>query len=123
MFLEEGLAKLCELRDIARDLDRNVKRSYLMILAPKIACIAGVFTMGSAIMALVLTNNLAALAALGNGVLTLRKVAQFEAQRRHRLELTQSRATKPASAHSSSERLDGGIERHGEQRGVIAAGV
>ncbi len=24
VFLEEGLAKLCELRDIARDLDHNV---------------------------------------------------------------------------------------------------
>ena len=28
VFLEEGLAKLCELRDIARDLDHNVKRSW-----------------------------------------------------------------------------------------------
>ena len=37
VFLEEGLAKLCELRDIARDLDRNVKRSWSMILAPNIA--------------------------------------------------------------------------------------
>ena len=51
VFLEEGLAKLCELRDIARDLDRNVKRSWSMILAPNIACIAGVFTMGFGIMA------------------------------------------------------------------------
>ena len=41
VFLEEGLAKLCELRDIARDLDHNVKRSWSMILAPNIACIVG----------------------------------------------------------------------------------
>src|SRR5271157_3939354 len=84
VFLEEGLAKLCELRDIARDLDRNVKRSWSMILAPNIACIAGVFTMGFGIMASVVTNNVAALAALGNGVLPLRKVAQIEAERRQR---------------------------------------
>ena len=63
-----------------------------MILAPNIACIAGVFTLGFGIMASVVTNNVAALAALANGVLPLRKVAQIEAERRHRLELTQSYA-------------------------------
>ena len=47
VFLEEGLAKLCELRDISKDLDQNVKRSWNLILAPNIACIAGVFTLGS----------------------------------------------------------------------------
>jgi soluble P-type ATPase len=90
VFLEEGLAKLCELRDIARALDQNVKRSWSMILAPNIACIAGVFTMGFGIMTSVLTNNVAALAALANGVLPLRKVAQLEAERQHRLEITQT---------------------------------
>ncbi len=87
VFLEEGLAKLCELRDIARDIDRNVRRSWHLILAPNIACIAGVFTMGFGIMTSVLTNNVAALAALGNGLLPLRKVAQIEAERRHQMEL------------------------------------
>jgi hypothetical protein len=61
-----------------------------MILAPNIACIAGVFTMGFGIMTSVLTNNVAALGALANGVLPLRKVAQLEAERRHRLEMTQT---------------------------------
>jgi Cu2+-exporting ATPase len=102
VFLEEGLAKLCELRDIARDLDRNVKRSWSMILAPNIACIAGVFTMGFGIMASVVTNNVAALAALGNGILPLRKVAQIEAERRHRLEMSQM-----------FEAQTGGIKDHG----------
>ena len=96
VFLEEGLAKLCELRDIARDLDHNVKRSWSMILAPNIACIAGVFTMGFGIMASVVTNNVAALAALANGMLPLRKVAQIEAERRHRLEMSQSHAIRNA---------------------------
>ena len=65
VFLEEGLSKLCDLRDIARDLDRNVKRSWTMILAPNIACIAGVFTMGFGIMASVVTNNVSAIRRAG----------------------------------------------------------
>jgi Cu2+-exporting ATPase len=92
VFLEEGLSKLCDVRDIARDLDRNVKRSWSLILAPNIACIVGVFTMGFGIMASVVTNNVAALAALGNGLLPLRKVAQIEAERRHKMEMSQAHA-------------------------------
>jgi Cu2+-exporting ATPase len=90
IFLEEGPAKLCELRDIARELDRNVKRSWSIILAPNIACLAGVFTMGFGLMASVVTVNVAALAALANGVLPLRKVAMLEAERQHRLEISRA---------------------------------
>jgi Cu2+-exporting ATPase len=43
-------------------------------------------------MASVVTNNVAALAALGNGMLPLRKIAQIEAEKRHQLELRQSYA-------------------------------
>ena len=85
--VEQSLGKLCELRDIARDLERNVRYSRLMILAPNIACIAGVFTLGFGIGASVLTNNVAASAALANGLLPMRKVAQIEAERRHMLEM------------------------------------
>ena len=85
--VEQSLGKLCELRDIAPDLERNVRYSWLMILAPNIACIAGVFTLGFGIGASVLTNNVAALAALANGLLPMRKVAQIEAERRHMLEM------------------------------------
>jgi heavy metal translocating P-type ATPase len=92
VFLEEGLSKLCDLRDIARDLDRNVRRSWQLILAPNIACIAGVFTLGFGIMASVITNNVAALAALGNGMLPLRKIAQIEAEKRHEQELRRAYA-------------------------------
>ena len=37
VFLDEGLAHLCELRDIAANLHRNVRRSWHMIVAPNIA--------------------------------------------------------------------------------------
>jgi heavy metal translocating P-type ATPase len=87
VFMEQSLGKLCELCDIARDLDRNVRNSWLMILAPNLACIGGVFTLGFGIGASVVTNNIAALAALANGLLPMRRVAQLEAERRHVLEM------------------------------------
>ena len=43
--MEQSLGKLCELRDIARDLERNVRNSWLMILGPNLACIGGVFAL------------------------------------------------------------------------------
>jgi len=87
VFMEQSLGKLCELRDIARDLERNVRNSWVMILGPNLACIAGVFTLGFGIGASVLTNNVAALAALANGLLPMRRVAELEAERRHLLEM------------------------------------
>ncbi|MBV8190821.1 MAG: heavy metal translocating P-type ATPase [Alphaproteobacteria bacterium] len=87
VFMEPGLGKLCELLDVAAELQRNVRLSWGLILAPNIACIAGVFTLGFGIGASVLTNNVAALGALLNGVRPMRKVAASEAERRHLLEL------------------------------------
>ena len=87
VFMEQGLGKLCELRDIARDLERNVRNSWIMILVPNITCVAGVFTLGFGIGASVVTNNVAALGALANGLLPMRKVAQLEAERRHQFEI------------------------------------
>jgi heavy metal translocating P-type ATPase len=87
VFMEQGLGKLCELRDIARDLERNVRNSWIMILIPNITCVAGVFTMGFGIGASVVTNNVAALGALANGLLPMRKVTQLEAERRNLFEM------------------------------------
>jgi heavy metal translocating P-type ATPase len=74
VFLEGGLSRLYELREIARDLDRNVNRSWSMIVAPNVTNMIGVFTMGFGVMTSVVTNNVSALAALANGLLPLRKV-------------------------------------------------
>ncbi|MFZ4703770.1 MAG: heavy metal translocating P-type ATPase, partial [Candidatus Methylumidiphilus sp.] len=87
VFLEQGLGKLCELRDIAKAMERNVRNSWIMIVVPNVACVAGVFLFGFGIGVSVLTNNVAALGALANGVWPMRKVAQLEAERRHRLEM------------------------------------
>src|SRR5262245_5313662 len=81
VFMEESLAKLCDFLDISRNLDRNVKRSWGLIIAPNALCIAGAFTLGFGIMASVLTNNVAAIAALANGMLPLRDVARLQAQK------------------------------------------
>ena len=56
------------------------------------ACVAGVFTLGFGVGMSVLTNNVAALAALANGLLPMRKVALLEAERRHQLELELKRS-------------------------------
>jgi len=87
VFMEPGLDRLCELLDMASDLQRNVRVSWGLILVPNILCIAGVFTLGFGIAASVLTNNVAALGALVNGVWPMRKVAAHEAERRYLLEL------------------------------------
>lgn len=126
VFLEQGLGKLCELRDIAQALDRNITRSWAMILAPNIACVAGVFTLGFGVGMSVLTNNVAALAALANGLLPMRKVASLEAERRHQLELELKRSGYgamqslgvPPSEPSSSPAPERGAE---DEPGVLAA--
>ncbi len=112
VFMEEGLGKLCDLRDIGRDLDRNVKKSWKLILAPNALCIAGAFTMGFGIMASVVTNNVAALAALANGMLPLRKIAEAQAEERREKErlalagpagpLTRSEAASPPRSQAPS---------------------
>lgn len=92
VLLVDDLRKLCVLRDVARDLDRSVRRGWAMVLVPGVACMAGVFVMGFGIMASIATSNLAALAALVNTAPPLRAVAQLEAERRHRQELHRAAA-------------------------------
>ena len=87
VFMEESLAKLCELRDIASSLHRNVNRSWTLILIPNVLCILGAFTMGFGVMASVVTNNVAAMAALANGMLPLRRIAQERAEQEMKEEL------------------------------------
>jgi len=105
VFMEQSLGKLCELRDIARDLERNVRNSWLMILGPNLACIGGVFTLGFGIGASVITNNVAALAALANGLLPMRRVAELEAERRHLLEMELKQSGSLCEAHTPRTRL------------------
>ena len=82
VFLEGGLSRLCDLRDIARDLDRNANRSWSMIVALNVTNVVGVFTMGFGIMTSVITNNVSSLFVLGSGLLPFRNIARANAERR-----------------------------------------
>jgi surface antigen len=72
-------------------------------------------------MASVVTNNVAALAALGNGVLPLRKLAQIEAERRQRLEMTQAHAMERNPVHSTVASADRRAGAGRDRQRVLAA--
>lgn len=91
VFMEERLSRILDLRDISRDLEKNVRRSWQMILWPNGFCVAGAFFLGFGIMHSMIFNNVSALFALGNGLLPLRKVAELQAQRDVEHELVQWR--------------------------------
>jgi Cu2+-exporting ATPase len=74
--MEESLTKLIELQMVARDLERNVKRSWLLILGPNLICIGGAFFGGFGVMHSMVFNQIGGLLALGNGLLPLREVAK-----------------------------------------------
>gem|GEM_PF-467770 len=80
VFMEEGLSKLLDLRDIARNLDRNIKRSWTMIIIPNAMTIVGAFTLGFGVMVSVFMNNVTAVAALANGMAPLRQLKKVRAE-------------------------------------------
>jgi heavy metal translocating P-type ATPase len=69
VFMEDNLWKLCEFMEVSRNLDRNVKTSWGIILVPNLLCIGGAFFLGFGVMASVMANNVAAIAALVNGIM------------------------------------------------------
>ena len=103
LFLDEGLGRLCELRDIACDLDRNVRRSWQMLVVPNAVCVAGVFALGWGVMASVVLNNISALAALANGLVPMRKAMALEQDRVARKPTT-ARPTLRIAAGSATSR-------------------
>jgi len=80
VFMEESLIKLLRLHDISRDLQRNVKRSWGMIVAANVTCIAGAFFGGFGVMHSMVFNQIGGLAAVANGLLPLRKVSALRAE-------------------------------------------
>jgi Cu2+-exporting ATPase len=109
VFLQGRASLLLDWLDTARALGRNFRRAGPLILVPNVAFVAGAFAMGFGIMASVLTNNLAALAALGHAVLPLREVAQLEAERRHHRQISLAVAT-AARCDQAFEPATGGAE-------------
>ena len=81
VFMEESLARVCDLFDDSHALERNVNRSWNLIALPNGLCVAGVFLFGFNIWHSVAFNNLSAIAALLNGLLPLRQ--EVRRQRAH----------------------------------------
>jgi Cu2+-exporting ATPase len=108
VFMEESLHRLCELRDISRSLDKNVRTSWYLILAPNALCILGAFTMGFGIMASVLTNNVAALAALANGMMPLKRIADEQAMKEAQREMSETilKSMAPSPNHETVTSID-----------------
>jgi heavy metal translocating P-type ATPase len=78
VFMEESLTKLLRLRDISQDLQRNVDRSWGLIIIPNIVCVSGAFLAGFGVMHSMVFNQIGAVFALINGLLPLRKVNQAQ---------------------------------------------
>src|SRR5204862_7599462 len=55
VFMEESLAKLCEMRDIDRKLDKKINRSWMLIILPYMICISGELQMECGVFAWVVT--------------------------------------------------------------------
>jgi len=81
VFMEESLAKILKLRDVSEDLQRNISRSWGMIVVPNAICIAGAFFAGFGVMHSMIFNQIGAVFALANGLLPLRKVAEAQAEK------------------------------------------
>jgi Cu2+-exporting ATPase len=90
VFMDEHLGRICDLMDYSNGLERNVRRSWNLILAPNAFCIGGVFFLGFNIWHSVAFNNASAILALMNGLLPLRRIARLH-EARERLSLEAAR--------------------------------
>lgn len=79
VFMEDNLRKLLQLHDVSRDLNRNITRSWGLIVVPNLICIAGAFVAGFGVMHSMVFNQIGGMLALANGLLPLRKAARLRA--------------------------------------------
>lgn len=91
LFMQESLSGLCEVLDIAKELERNIRRSWQLIVVPNSVCIAGVFALGFGLWTSVLFNNATMVLSFLNGVLPLRKVLELQAEKALEMELALAR--------------------------------
>jgi P-type E1-E2 ATPase len=81
VFMEESLTKILRLSDISHELQRNIDRSWGMIIIPNLICVSGAFLAGFGVMHSMVFNQIGAVFALANGLLPLRKVAEAQAEK------------------------------------------
>jgi Cu2+-exporting ATPase len=85
VFMEDSLTKLLQLHDVSRDLQRNIKTSWGLIVVPNLLCIAGAFFAGFGVMHSMVFNQIGGMLAVGNGLRPLRKSSQLRAAKERRL--------------------------------------
>jgi len=81
VFMEESLEKLLQIHDISRDLQRNIKRSWRMIVGANAVCIAGALFGNFGVMHSMVFNQIGGLAAVANGLIPLRKASALQRQK------------------------------------------
>jgi Cu2+-exporting ATPase len=79
--MEESLQKLLHLRDISRDLERNIDRSWQMIVGSNLICVAGALFANFGVMHSMVFNQIGGLLSVSNGLLPLRKAAQLQREK------------------------------------------
>jgi heavy metal translocating P-type ATPase len=96
VFMEDSLVKLLQLHDVSRDLHRNIKASWGLIVVPNLICIAGAFLAGFGVMHSMVFNQIGGMLALGNGLLPLRKAAKTRAAKERRAKVAPAAAVPAA---------------------------
>jgi len=98
VFMEDSLAKLLALRDVSEELQKNINRSWGLILVPNLICIGGAFFAGFGVMHSMIFNQFGGLMALGNGLLPLRKVSRLRADKENQ---NRARLAPPKAANDA----------------------
>lgn len=81
VFMEESLQKLLHLRDVSRDLQRNIDRSWAVILASNLICVAGALFGPFGVMHSMVFNQIGGLLAVSNGLLPLREASRLQREK------------------------------------------
>jgi heavy metal translocating P-type ATPase len=103
VFMEESLEKLLRLRDISQELQKNIDRSWGIIIVPNAICILGAFFAGFGVMHSMIFNQVGAVFALANGLLPLRKVAEAQAEKDRAATLLALQSAEDAKAEEEAE--------------------
>ena len=81
VFMEESLEKLLQIHDISHDLQRNIKRSWRMIVGANALCIGGALFGNFGVMHSMVFNQIGGMAAVANGLIPLRKASALQRQK------------------------------------------
>ena len=81
IFMEDSIGKLLQIHDVATGLQRNIKRSWNMIVAANAICIAGAIFGNFGVMHSMVFNQIGGLLAVGNGLLPLRKAIALQKEK------------------------------------------